>query len=214
MFPKEEVDLIDVAKKRSKNDLMGMMTTPLKKAAATNGGEYAGPCPFCGGRDRFRVQPNADGGAIWLCRKCTDGNWKDVISFVMRRDHKDFAEACEYLGAEKLEPSAFVAAPAFRPTLNPPPVAWQSKGSKNLPGFESKLWEPKGARALGWLRRRGLTDKTIKRARIGFNDSATHESLNLWGLPDEADDQGRQKEVHIPRGVVIPGLVRRMPWFL
>ena len=29
----------------------------LRRVASTNGGEWAGPCPFCGGHDRFRVWP-------------------------------------------------------------------------------------------------------------------------------------------------------------
>ena len=38
-------------------DLLSVIgsATTLKKVAATDGGEYAGPCPFCGGDDRFRV---------------------------------------------------------------------------------------------------------------------------------------------------------------
>ena len=35
-------------------DLMAQETT-LRKVASTQGREYAGPCPWCGGRDRFRV---------------------------------------------------------------------------------------------------------------------------------------------------------------
>jgi len=37
----------------------------LKRVVATNGGEWAGACPFCGGRDRFRVWPEQrrEGGA-------------------------------------------------------------------------------------------------------------------------------------------------------
>ena len=54
--------------------------TLLHKEALTNGGEYAGPCPKCGGNDRFRVQPNNPGGGIWFCRKCTGEVWKDAIS--------------------------------------------------------------------------------------------------------------------------------------
>ena len=32
-------------------DLLAIVSvdTPLKRVAATSGGEYAGPCPFCGG---------------------------------------------------------------------------------------------------------------------------------------------------------------------
>jgi DNA primase len=35
-----------------------------KKVASTGGGEYAGPCPFCGGINRFRCWPTkGEGGA-------------------------------------------------------------------------------------------------------------------------------------------------------
>lgn len=43
----------------------------LKKVARTNGGEWAGPCPACGGRDRFCVWPTPrDGSARAWCRQC------------------------------------------------------------------------------------------------------------------------------------------------
>jgi len=45
----------------------------LKKVAAH---EWAGPCPVCGGRDRFRV---SDRG--WFCRKCTGEKWGDLADF-------------------------------------------------------------------------------------------------------------------------------------
>jgi DNA primase len=62
----------------------------LKKIATTRDGEFAGPCPFCGGRDRFRVQPQE---GLWFCRQCSpDGRWQDAIAFVMRRDGVLFAE--------------------------------------------------------------------------------------------------------------------------
>ena len=60
----------------------------LKKVASTGGGEYAGPCPFCGGRDRFRVNPYANPGR-WLCRNCTGGKWQDVIAYIAKRDNLD-----------------------------------------------------------------------------------------------------------------------------
>ena len=31
--------------------------TQLRRVATTHGGEWAGPCPFCGGRDRFQAKP-------------------------------------------------------------------------------------------------------------------------------------------------------------
>jgi DNA primase len=68
--------------------------TKLKKAASTNGGEWAGPCPFCGGRDRFRVWPQPAGGKprFW-CRQCECSG--DAIDYVMHRDNVSFHAACE-----------------------------------------------------------------------------------------------------------------------
>ena len=67
--------------------------TNLKKVGRTHGGEYAGPCPFCGGRDRFRVWPEQ---CRFWCRGC--GASGDSIDFVMKLNHLSFKEALVYLG--------------------------------------------------------------------------------------------------------------------
>src|SRR5919201_5533073 len=84
-------------------DLLGLIgaDTRLKKVASTAGGEYAGPCPFCGGRDRFRVEPEK---GRWWCRGCSHGpRWQDAFGYVRRRDGLGFAEACQRLGASESE---------------------------------------------------------------------------------------------------------------
>jgi hypothetical protein len=49
----------------------------LKRVSSSGGGEYAGPCPFCGGTDRFRCWPVK--GRAW-CRQC---GWKgDAIQLL------------------------------------------------------------------------------------------------------------------------------------
>jgi DNA primase len=75
--------------------LAGQLTT-LRKVAASNGGEWAGACPWCGGVDRFRIQPHHS-EPRWLCRSCSDGKWKDVIDFIERRDNLPFKEAVKEL---------------------------------------------------------------------------------------------------------------------
>ena len=42
-----------------------------RRVASTNGGEWAGPCPLCGGEDRLRVWPTPHGQkpGAW-CRQC------------------------------------------------------------------------------------------------------------------------------------------------
>ena len=67
----------------------------LKKAATTNGGEYCGACPFCGGKDRFRVWPGT--GRYW-CRSC--GKSGDAIQYLRDRRGLSYVDACRYLGNE------------------------------------------------------------------------------------------------------------------
>ncbi|MCY4394792.1 MAG: hypothetical protein OXC10_06630 [Rhodospirillaceae bacterium] len=47
------------------------------KAAALrlkrSGGELKGPCPACGGKDRFSVKKGRDGRALIYCRHCDPG---------------------------------------------------------------------------------------------------------------------------------------------
>ena len=45
---------------------------------APKGGGWAGPCPVCGGDDRFHVKARADGTALIGCRGCIDNEPPDV----------------------------------------------------------------------------------------------------------------------------------------
>jgi len=74
-------------------DLLALIE-PVTKLNRVTPNEWAGPCPRCGGTDRFRV--NVDKG--WFCRKCegepgSGGHWKDAIDFVMWRDGVPFKTA-------------------------------------------------------------------------------------------------------------------------
>jgi putative DNA primase/helicase len=60
------------------------------------GGEYAGPCPACGGRDRFSVNTRKQ---VWHCRGCGRGG--DVISLVQHAEGTTFAEAVASLAGEE-----------------------------------------------------------------------------------------------------------------
>src|SRR5438094_9406605 len=105
---------IDTGAIKQRTDLLGLIgaDTWLKKVASTRGGEFAGPCPFCGGRDRFRVQPER---GLWWCRGCGGERWEDAIAYVMRRDGVGFPEACARLDGRPAAPR--------RTAASPPPVA-------------------------------------------------------------------------------------------
>ena len=52
------------------------------KGRNSRGAEFAGPCPLCGGKDRFLVWPEQnDGNGSYSCRQC--GISGDVIQWFM-----------------------------------------------------------------------------------------------------------------------------------
>ncbi len=83
----EQIDLIQEAES---------LTTLKRKSSAGRAEEYAGPCPVCGGHDRFVVQAQR-----WLCRHCTEGKWKSPIDLIMMTRNLPFKDACRMIEGEK-----------------------------------------------------------------------------------------------------------------
>jgi putative DNA primase/helicase len=54
-----------------------------------------GPCPLCGGKDRWRWD-NLEGKGTWICSKCGAG---DGIALVMKRNGWEFRQAAEQIEA-------------------------------------------------------------------------------------------------------------------
>lgn len=53
-----------------------------------------GPCPFCGGRDRWRwTDHNSNGN--WVCNKCGTGDGIELVKAFLRTDFKGAAERIE-----------------------------------------------------------------------------------------------------------------------
>jgi len=169
----------------------------LRKVTDTDGGEYAGPCPRCGGEDRFHVSA----AGWWFCRQCHEKRG-DAIEFVRWRDDLGFSEACELLGGQKVAPSASrgKAAGSKAPPVTlsrpsqAPSAAWQDRGRQFLAWAVGELW--KSPEALGYLRGRGLADETIHAAGLGYNPRTLHDDPGRWGLEG--------KDVCLPVGWVIP----------
>ena len=70
------------------------------------GGEFIGPCPVCGGTDRFGVNAAKQ---IWNCRQCGKGG--DAIELVRHVESVSYRDAVERLTGEKA-----MAAPQRRPS--------------------------------------------------------------------------------------------------
>lgn len=188
-----------------------MRDTKLKKVASTNGGEWAGPCPFCGGKDRFHVQPGHPKGGRWMCRGCGEGRWHDDIDYIKRRDGVDFRTACERLGrslegrtSRKAAPQKArqftPAAPAAEQAKGPPTIKWQQGAHDYCTRCEDTLWGKAGKAGRDYLASRGLThESVIAAAGLGYNPQPYREQ---WG----------QYDVSLPPGIVIPWLIRGEYW--
>src|SRR5439155_6306936 len=65
-----------------------------KKTSYTHGGEYHSPCPRCGGKDRFYIQPQRQQKncvGYYACRQC--GIKGDTIQFAMDFFGLNFVDA-------------------------------------------------------------------------------------------------------------------------
>lgn len=93
------------------------------------GSEYVGPCPLCGGDDRFHVKEGWDGVAVVGCRVCIDGQPEDV-----RRQR--FGEAARAAFGSQDGPHGMRAGPA-RPRQGGPagPTDAQRRA------YAARLWQ-------------------------------------------------------------------------
>lgn len=126
------------------------------------GREYQGLCPFHNEKTpSFTV--NEDKG-FFHCFGC--GAHGDVIGFEMRAAGLSFPEAVERLAAE-----AGLEVPKPTPEARERARRQMGLAEANEAAcafFESRLRAPEGRAALDYLRRRGLTEETIARFRLGY----------------------------------------------
>jgi hypothetical protein len=102
----------------------------------------AGPCPCCGGTDRFVINVRRQ---TWFCRKCDHGG--DIIELVRYLDGLDFKGAVELLAGDS------VSRPVRRA---PPPVDDGDEGNaRKALAIWNRSKDPCGA-VENYLARRGL----------------------------------------------------------
>lgn len=137
------------------NHSFDLPTLAAKDTHLTRSGRgYVGPCPFCGGRDRFLLKPTPAGWR-WFCRKCGQGKYHTSIDYLMTRDTLDFKTALERLGGQISASGATQTAPPNHPAL--PDAAWQRAAWQELDEASDRLLdEPDGQPARDYLNRRGL----------------------------------------------------------
>jgi hypothetical protein len=98
----------------------GLLGHQLKRVTAS---ELAGPCPQCGGDDRFAINKRK---RRWLCRGC-NAKGGDAIGLAMHVDGCDFIAAVELLTGVRRDPTS-PRDPSARPRPNP--AAWVDHARK------------------------------------------------------------------------------------
>lgn len=95
----QPADLVALTKNLDLLAVVGRSAS-LRKVAAN---EYAGPCPKCGGTDRFHLHT----GKGWFCRRCTGADkWHDAIDFRRWMYGETFARAVQALtGGARVDPA-------------------------------------------------------------------------------------------------------------
>jgi DNA primase len=156
-------------------DLIGNDRIETKRVASTNGGEWCSPCPGCGGRDRFRIWPNQKDGR-WWCRQC--GKYGDLPGYLMTFHGMRYPQALEYLGLKNRQ------LPPIQRTIPEPSInkKWHQQAEIFINKIVGQTLE-QGSDALEYLHKRGLSNKTIQLAQLGFTGP---RDINLdradWGL--------------------------------
>lgn len=180
----------------------------LKKVANTHGGEFKGPCVFCGGKDRFTVWPFKD---RFICRKCKKNG--DSIDYLQKKRGMNYAQSCEYLGInkdfKKKTKISYIRQKWTPRIIKNPSPKWQEQARIILNQSKNYLSGPFGKRYRTVLEERGINVSMIKRYCLGFNRRDVYAPRKEWGLPESiSETTGKPKKIWIPRGHVIPMLDR------
>ncbi|MBP6788619.1 MAG: toprim domain-containing protein [Candidatus Promineofilum sp.] len=173
-----------------------------------HGRYHIGPCPFCGGDDRFTIK-RTDDGDLWICRQCGDGKYHDALAFRMRAEGKSFREVTGQPG-RRPEPEPGRGREAARgkrsappPLLQPPDEEWQVSRLVAQQQAAGNLWladAPQSTRLVWHYLRayRGLWPDTIRRYMLGYNPEGAQ-------LPDGSA---------YPPGIHIPCLIDGQLWYV
>ncbi len=140
--------------------------------------ELSGPCPD----QACRCQTNGFSvkydGIKWgfMCRGCYDATeylsekdrkrgWGDVIDYLRHYRKMSYQQARALLAGQEIPDTPYCH--AGKEDYTSP--HWQARTTQAMKDYEQALWNDEGLSALLYVRGRGLIDRTIRNARMGFS---------------------------------------------
>ena len=177
---KESINLIDLASNY----------TELRRESTQ---EYSGPCPWCGGTDRFHVRAD-----YFACRQC--GRKGDAIKFMQEKHNVNFRQACEMLGGTIPTPTTQDRVKPVHRSVSTAGYFNEEKQRAALCSSHDGLMTGANADAqavMAYLAERGIEPATVAAFKLGYG------RVLLPGTWDE-----EKKEASYPKQLAVA-----FPWF-
>ncbi|MCK9390685.1 MAG: DNA polymerase [Syntrophales bacterium] len=184
------------------------------KSPSSHGSDYESPCPGCEGTNRFQVWNNDGDNQNFYCKKC--GKKGFIIEYLVCFHGMSYSDACAYAGKNPQSKSSVrnrktgksKDARKHKSPSSSPSSQWQSKASAVVESSVDRMWEGLYVNVpLGITADRGLKEKIIKKARLGWIPQNYYQNREDWGLPPEIKEDGTPKKLMIPAGLVIPNYI-------
>lgn len=169
-------------------------------------GTYSGPCPFCGGTDRFTVFPQSGRwGGNCTCRKCppnADGKLRsyNFVDLLMRLGSLNKSEAYAAAKASSVVATSEVDTQASAITLQKPDfIVWNSFVEALAVESQQALFSEPSNWGLSYLiDNRHLSVETIKSLGLGYISKNGYLPAKAMGFSSETD------RVIFKEGIFIP----------
>lgn len=128
--------------------------------------DWAGPCPRCGGTDRFHVFQSG-GEWRWRCYQCHEKP-ADAIAFVRwLHSHLSFVDAVNQLTGV-LPPPSPPAQTQRRQQVAAQPAGWRERAERMVAEAHERLWRPEGELARAYLESRRLEPAAWLAFGVGY----------------------------------------------
>ncbi len=168
----------NVSKVKDRVDIVDLVSSYIK--LKKTGVNFKAPCPFHNEKSgSFFVSPERQ---IWHCFGCSLGG--DIFTFVQQIEGVEFPEALRML--------------ALRAGVELTYIKQEDRSKKTVlfdinelasKFYEKQLWESSiGKKAIEYLKKRGLTEKSIKLFRLGYSPDSWDSLFNFLQLTYNSQD--------------------------